>query len=134
MLRLFVGSLALAIAVAGSAYAEDAAKPTLDGSWTGSGMVTLSNGQRERARCNVRYQKYSETSYKLAAKCSTATGIVNQTAVVKEAGANKYKGNFRNPDYNVAGNISVVLNSENKQTATVTTSGKGKGILVLAKR
>lgn len=133
---LMVGVLALfGLGItAANAQETGSIKAKLDGVWSGSGMVTLSSGSVEKATCRVTYKKYSEKSYKLLGRCSTASmGVVEQTAVVQEAGSNKYTGRFDNKEYNITGRISVALKGSKKQTATLTTD-KGKGVLTLSKR
>lgn len=120
------------LTLSGQAVAEGG-NIVLDGMWKGKGQVVTSSGTREQASCEVRYMKYSERSYKLNAKCSTASlGVVKQIAVVKFAGSNRYKGRFDNKEYNVTGDISIVINSAGKQTATLKTK-TGSGRLVLVK-
>lgn len=133
MNRLFAGILAVGISVSGAAMAEGG-QPNLEGTWAGSGTVVPSNGAKERASCRVQFKKYSDKSYKIAGECSTASlGKVKQEAIVQEAGSKKFKGHFKNPQFNVEGRISIVLNSDTKQTATLTTD-KGQGVVVLSKR
>ncbi|MFA5900764.1 MAG: hypothetical protein WC829_16815 [Hyphomicrobium sp.] len=117
------GMLALAalpvIAMVGPSEAEPAAG--LAGSWSGSGWVSFSNGNKERARCRAHYSG-SGGSYTVSATCATASGKATQTARVYKVGGSSYKGSFFNSDYNVRGTIRVNVHGKSQ---SVSLSGDG---------
>jgi hypothetical protein len=43
----------------------------LPGSWSGSGTITMSNGSRERIRCDGRYQLASQTNVQIQLNCAS---------------------------------------------------------------
>lgn len=110
-------------------YAQGA---DLTGSWSGGGTVTFAGGNRERARCRVRYSSQAGGMYSLTGVCATDTGRVEQTATLRKTGANTYAGNFLNPEFGVSGVIRVTV-SGNSQTATINSDG-GSAQLTLRKQ
>ncbi len=77
---VFGVALAAAVCLAAQAQAEG-----LGGSWSGGGIVTFSDGHRERAKCRVHYSQ-SGHSVSLNGVCATASGNVEQTAHMRQAG------------------------------------------------
>jgi hypothetical protein len=82
----------------------------LEGSWNGGGNVRFSSGKSERARCRASFSKRGANSYDMSAVCATASGRASQTAQLTRSGANRYTGNFQNPEFGVSGSISVNVN------------------------
>ena len=105
------GSLAAGLAAAGFLAAQSAAAEpaSLEGSWSGGGTVNFSSGASERARCRVRFSRYSSTVFGMNAVCATTSARVAQTATVERVGANRFAGTFYNPEYGVSGIINIVL-------------------------
>jgi hypothetical protein len=95
----------------------------LEGSWSGGGSVSFSSGSREQARCRAHYSRASKNSYRLNATCATASGKAAQTATVHKVGENKYSGNFHNPDYDITGTISVIVNGNSQSVRLTSSSG-----------
>ena len=114
--------LAASIAVAGAGVGAAAETGSLEGSWRGSGRVTLPSGAVETARCRVSYSRASKTSYSADASCATASGRVDQSATLRQTGANSYSGSFHNPEYGVTGSITVVVSGS---TQSVSLNGGG---------
>ena len=83
---------------------------SLDGSWSGSGKVTLPSGAVESARCRVSYNRESKTSYSATASCATASGRVNQSASLRQTGANSYAGSFHNDEHTVKLGVNYRFN------------------------
>jgi hypothetical protein len=103
----------------------------LDGSWSGGGVVSFASGAKESARCRAHYSRRSSTTYVLSATCATASGRATQTASVRSVGANSYRGNFHNSEYNVSGTIHVVVRG-NRQSVQLT-SDAGSASLQLSR-
>ena len=95
----------------------------LEGSWSGGGSVSFATGSREQARCRAHYSRASKNSYRLNATCATASGKAAQTATVHKVGENKYSGNFHNPDYDISGTISVIVNGNSQSVRLTSSSG-----------
>ena len=89
----------------------------LEGSWSGGGSVSFASGSREQARCRAHYSRASKNSYRLNATCATASGKAAQIATVHKIGENKYSGNFHNPDYDISGTISVIVQRQQPERA-----------------
>jgi hypothetical protein len=108
--RLNDFQLLIALAASGVINPIQAAPAAgLAGSWSGGGWVSFASGSKERARCHAHYSRHSETSYTLSATCATASGKASQTATLRKVGANSYSGGFQNSEYNISGNIYVVV-------------------------
>ncbi len=122
---VIAGGLAL------TASQSQAGPDGLEGSWKGGGSVAFASGSKERARCNARISKSSEKSYSVSGTCATQSGSVSQNAELYKLTANRYRGSFSNPEFNISGTISVVQNG-NSLTATLTSSS-GTGVLTFHK-
>jgi hypothetical protein len=101
----------------------------LEGLWSGGGPVIFPSGAREQARCRVRYTRVSDISYVANATCATASGRASQTAVLRRASQNSYRGRFHKSEYNISGLILVVLRG-NSQSVRLT-SGNGSAFIQL---
>ena len=95
----------------------------LEGTWSGGGSVAFASGSREQARCRAHYSRASKNSYRVNATCATASGKAAQTATVHKIGENKYSGNFHNPDYDITGTISVIVNGNSQSVRLTSSSG-----------
>ena len=106
---------------------------SIAGSWSGSGIVLLKSGQKERVRCRAQYSKDTGRTFVLNATCASTAGTISQSGrVVRLKGGNRYSGRLYNPEHNVAGKILVSV-SGSRQTVTVTSS-VGKGHFTLRRR
>jgi hypothetical protein len=117
-----------ALIVTPTASGPSIAQPaSLEGSWSGGGVVSFASGASERARCRAR----SPTTYALTATCATASGRATQSASVRQVGGNSYQGSFYNNEYNVSGTIHVTVrgNSQNVHLS----SGAGSASLHLTR-
>ena len=101
-------------AVAGSAVTASAQSASLDGSWSGGGKVTMPSGAVESARCRVKYNRESKSSYSANASCATPSGRVDQSASLRQTGANTFSGSFYNAEYGVTGSINVVVSGSSQ--------------------
>jgi hypothetical protein len=104
---------------------------SLEGSWKGGGWVSVVGGSRERAHCQVHYSAANGAQYSLTATCATDSGKASQTARIHKAGEHAYKGQFYNAEYDVTGQIRVIVHG-NKQTVTLT-SDSGTALLTLTR-
>jgi hypothetical protein len=100
---------------------------SLEGSWTGGGSVTFASGDKERAKCRAHFSRSSATSYRVTGTCATPSGKVTQNSEVFQTTANRYRGNFHNPEFDVSGTIAITV-SGRSMTATLTSSS-GTGVL-----
>ena len=116
-----LGLAALAAALGANTGAQ-AQGASLDGSWSGSGKVTFPSGTTESARCRVSYSRESKSSYSANASCATASGRIDQSASLRQTGANSFSGSFHNPDFGITGSIQVTVHGSSQ---TVSLSGGG---------
>jgi hypothetical protein len=97
-----VGFLAFASAVAALASPiED-----MNGYWSGSGSVVLSNGNTERVKCSVFY-KVSEggTQIRQAMRCASADYKIDALAELRVRGE-KVSGSWEEKTYSATGEVS----------------------------
>jgi hypothetical protein len=106
--------LALAVPVA-PALAQMA---NLDGSWSGGGSVKFPSGAREAARCRANFKKRGAESYLVDARCASASGKVEQSALLTYVGGNQFTGSFFNEEFKVDGTITVTV-SGNSQSVSI---------------
>ena len=101
--------------------------PRRSGAWRVRGAEaarsSFASGSREQARCRAHYSRASKNSYRVNATCATASGKAAQTATVHKVGENKYSGNFHNPDYDITGTISVIVNGNSQSVRLTSSSG-----------
>jgi hypothetical protein len=118
---LAVGAAAVAIS---AAITPLSAEPGgLDGNWSGGGSLTYPSGAKESARCRASYKKKSGTSYAVSARCASASGKVEQSAVLTETGSNQYSGSFFNTEYKVDGTITVTVKGNTQNVSIVSPAG-----------
>ena len=109
---------------AGNAQAsKEASVATLEGSWSGGGIVSFASGAKEQARCRARYSRAGNNSYTLNATCATASGRAAQTATVRRVGENRYSGRFYNSEYSISGVIHIVVRGASQTVRLVSDSG-----------
>ncbi|HUU66714.1 MAG TPA: hypothetical protein VMW57_05440 [Methyloceanibacter sp.] len=112
---------------------ETAAGATsLEGVWSGSGMVNPKDGARESVRCRLSYKQESEKVFGLTATCATRSRKIQQTGQLLKVGPATYVGDFYNPGYDISGRVRVVVNGS-AQTVTFK-SARGSGSVNLRKR
>jgi hypothetical protein len=86
------------------------------GHWRGSGVVTFSDGHRERARCTAHYSQQGR-GISLEGTCATEAGSADQTAVLRQTGPNTYSGTFENATFGIRGSIHVSVNGNNQNVS-----------------
>lgn len=108
-----------------------AAEP-LQGTWTGTGYVKPSKGERESVRCKVSYNPEGSSVVAVSATCASSSITLHQTGELSMVGPGRYVGDFYNAEYDVSGRIQVSVSGSSQ---TVTLSGpRGGGSLSLSKR
>lgn len=90
----------------------------LDGSWSGGGSVKFPSGAKEAARCRANFKKRGSESYLVSARCASASGKVEQSALLTRVSGNQYSGSFFNEEYKVDGTITVTV-SGNSQSVSI---------------
>lgn len=128
--KALILSAAIAVAAIATLPGMTRADPdSLTGSWSGSGSVTFASGAREQARCKAQFSPSSASSYRVNGTCATQSGKVTQNSEVFKTTANRYRGNFHNPEFDISGTIAITVHGRSL-TATLTSSS-GTGVLVL---
>ena len=93
--------------------------------------MVFASGAKEQARCRARYTRRSDTSYFVNATCASASGKASQTAVLRRASPNSYRGRFHNSEYDISGVIFVVVRG-NTQSIRLT-SGSGSAFIQMSR-
>lgn len=124
----YAGALLMAGAVSGGRAV--AQSPPIAGAWQGSGTVTLSSGNTERVRCRATFSAVGAGAT-MSATCATPSTNVRQTAELTRVTPTRYVGDFHNADYNISGNIRIVING-NSMTAQLA-GGGGSAFLNLSR-
>ncbi len=104
---------------------------SLEGTWSGAGMVNPNKGQREQVRCRITYKRESAKVFSVAAKCATSSVKMRQTGKLLEVSPSRYVGEFYNSDYDVSGRVRVIVKGS-AQTVTFQ-SPRGSGSVTLRK-
>lgn len=109
-----------AMAGTNAVFAAEAAAAgvSLEGAWSGGGSVTFPSGAKESARCRANFKKRGADSYLVSARCASASGKVEQSAMLTNVGGNRYTGSFYNAEYKVDGSITVTV-SGNSQSVSI---------------
>lgn len=85
----------------------------LSGFWSGTGAVTLANGNTERVKCQVIYKASdSNTQLKQTLRCASADYTINATADL-ELKAGRVTGNWEEKTYAVKGDVTGRYSGEN---------------------
>jgi hypothetical protein len=108
ILRFGVAAAAALVIVQFAAPAE-AQSPSIEGSWSGGGVVTLATGDTERARCRASFSRSGANTFRMNAVCATPSVRVSQSASLQRTSANQLSGSFFNPEYNVSGRIRITV-------------------------
>jgi hypothetical protein len=108
--------LGLALALAAAPARADIVN--LDGAWSGGGSVKFPSGAKEAARCRANFKKRGAESYLVNARCASASGKVEQSALLTYVGGNQFTGSFFNQEFKVDGTITVTV-SGNSQSVSI---------------
>jgi hypothetical protein len=120
VIKVFALALFLALSWSHSSSAQTA---SLEGSWSGGGTVSFASGAKEQTRCRAHYARRSNASYFVRATCATASGRAAQTAILRRASQNSYRGRFYNSEYDISGIIHVVLRGNSQSVRLTSRSG-----------
>ncbi|HLC07929.1 MAG TPA: hypothetical protein VJK06_01440 [Methyloceanibacter sp.] len=107
------------------------AAASLEGSWSGSGVITHGGGS-DQVHCRVRYTKAGGSAYTYTSTCATDTGRYELLGRIKSSGGNRYTGTVSSPNYKGTGNV-LLFQKGNHLSITVT-SGKGSARMTLSRR
>ncbi len=117
----------------GLSLGEHAAQAaSIEGSWSGSGTVRLTEGGVERVRCRIRYEKGSGRTFTLHVTCAHSNGTFRVSGRIVQLSGNKYSGRLYSEQYSVAGDIGISV-SGSRQTLTAK-STKGTATVKLTKQ
>lgn len=111
-------AIALTLAVIVSTGPARADMINLDGAWSGGGSVKFPSGAKEAARCRANFKKRGAESYLVNARCASASGKVEQSALLTYVGGNQFTGSFFNEEFKVDGTITVTV-SGNSQSVSI---------------
>lgn len=119
-LRAVLVLAVVAFGASASATPASADMMALDGAWSGGGSVKFPSGAKEAARCRANFKKRGSESYQVSARCASASGKVEQSALLTYVGGNQFTGSFFNEEYKVDGTITVTV-SGNAQNVSIST-------------
>jgi hypothetical protein len=127
-----VSALAACIACAGLGLSAgaDAQAISIAGAWSGNGTVTLPSGSSEKVRCQATFRQ-SGNSASMSATCASPSTRVKQTAELSRVAANRFSGDFNNPEYGITGSIRIVVNGN---TLNASMSGGGGSAIISLSR
>jgi hypothetical protein len=103
----------------------------LDGSWSGGGTVTLSSGAQEQARCRATFRRQTANAFTMSAVCATSSGRATQSGELVRTGANRFSGDFYNPEFGISGRASIVV--EGRSMTAILRGGGGSARLSLSR-
>ncbi len=95
----------------------------LEGSWSGGGTVTFPAGAKENARCRASFKKKTGATYSINARCASASGKVEQSAILTQLNENTFSGSFFNNEYKVDGTINVTVKGNVQNVSVVSPAG-----------
>lgn len=131
MRYVFVCLLAFTFGLFPGERAAEAA--SIEGSWSGSGTVKLTEGGVERVRCRIRYEKSTGRTFVLHVTCAHSNGTFRVSGrIVRLSGGNRYSGRLYSDQYSVAGDVGISV-SGSRQTLTAK-STKGTATVKLTKQ
>jgi hypothetical protein len=107
-----------------------AAPPSLEGSWSGKGVISH-GGASDQVHCRVRYTRAGGSAYSYTSTCATDTGRYELLGRIRSSGGNRFTGTVSSPDYKGSGNV-LLFQKGNHLSITVTSS-KGSARITLTK-
>ncbi len=102
------------------------------GRWVGSGYAHVTNGESEKVRCRISYDRQSAKTFTMHAVCASPSTRILQTGTVLQATDNTYIGHLHNQDFNVKARVRIVV-SGSIQTIYIK-ADEGSGKITLRKR
>ena len=130
MRKLFLALPVLLATLAGSSLTAHAGP--IDGTWSGSGYVQVTDGKREKVRCRVTYSRQTDKVFSVKATCASPSNKIYQTGEVLKVGNDRYVGDFYNNQFDISGRVRVSV-SGSSQTVSFK-SASGHGSMSLSKR
>ncbi|MCF6199983.1 MAG: hypothetical protein L3J67_11440 [Hyphomicrobiaceae bacterium] len=131
MRAVLAGIFGLALVMASAP--ANARSASIIGNWSGGGSLSTFSGTRERTKCRATIRPKKGKRYFISANCAVASlGLIHQDGILKKVGKNRYRGRFRNAQYDISGSITILLRG-NRQYISLKSSG-GRGRLVLTRR
>lgn len=121
--RALVLLAVVAFGASASATPASADMMALDGAWSGGGSVKFPSGAKEAARCRANFKKRGSESYQVSARCASASGKVEQSALLTYVGGNQFTGSFFNEEYKVDGTITVTVSGDAQSVSISTPAG-----------
>ena len=88
------------------------------GTWSGGGYAKITDGDKERVRCRITYERQGIKTFSVHAVCASPSVRVLQTGTILRATTNTYLGSLRNMDYNVTAKVRIRV-SGSSQTITM---------------
>lgn len=114
-----------------SLLADPAHAEGLQGTWSGSGYVETTEGERDTVHCRVSYDPQGSKVVAVTASCTSSSTTIHQTGQLSLVNPNRYVGDFYNSEFDISGRIRVAISGS---TQTVTFSGaRGHGKLSLSR-
>lgn len=117
----------------------DGAFSGFDGSWRGSGNITLSGGQKERLTCKAYYNpKNSGAELGIALTCSSQANKIELRANLNSSG-NTISGNWEERAFNSSGSIAgkasgsklqLSISGTLKGTMSISTGGSSQTVSI----
>ena len=111
---------------------EGATASSLNGTWSGSGMVVPKDGQREKVSCRIRYSQQSSKIVAVNVRCTSTSKQMRQAGHLRQVSPTQYVGQFSSAKHAVSGRVSVTVRGS-VQTVTFDSS-KGRASVILKKR
>ena len=118
-------AITLMVAMSGLTFAP-ATAASLSGSWSGSGFVKPSSGQRERVRCRVRYSRLSKKVFSVSARCASSSATISQSGTLLMIRPNLYVGDFYNAQFDISGRIRVKISGRSQSVTLSSSSATGR--------
>src|SRR5215218_8969462 len=100
-----------ALSATSPALAQASAFNGLEGSWGGTGTITLSNGSTERIRCRATYNVPIETNMQMNIRCASDSYKFDLTSNVVLKGGGVIAGTWSETSRAVGGSIQGTANS-----------------------
>jgi len=85
-------------------------------------VVTFPSGDRERARCQATFRRAGGSNFGMRAVCATASARIAQSAQLYRTSANRFSGEFYNPEYAISGSITITVQG-NRLSAALSGGG-----------
>jgi hypothetical protein len=120
----FVAATVMFVSLAASSASAQGTFASFNGTWRGSGNVTLSGGQKEKLTCKAYYNpKDGGAALGIALTCSSQANKIELRANLNSSG-NKVSGSWEERAFNSSGSITGSA-SGNKMNLSISGTLKG---------